>query len=84
MASHIWIGGAPAKAQIDLTTIPGDVEAGQIVNFTIGNKTLPVTLAGITLADVVSELVAAWNGSTFPEFEEITAAVGSTVGTFTL
>ncbi|WP_417390212.1 LamG-like jellyroll fold domain-containing protein [Gimesia sp.] len=84
MASHIWIGGAPAIAQIDLTTIPDDVEAGQIVNFTIGNKTLSVTLAGTTLADVVSELVAAWNTSTVPEFEEITAAVGSTAGTFTL
>lgn len=84
MASHIWIGGAPAIAQIDLTTVPSDVEAGQTVNFTIGNKTLPVVLAGTTLAEVVAELVAAWNASTIPEFFEVTAAVGSTAGTFTL
>lgn len=84
MASHIWIGGAPAIAQIDLVTVPTDVEAGQIVNFVIGNKTLPVTLAGTTQSAVVAELVAAWNASTIPEFAEITAAAGSTTGTITL
>ncbi|WP_278465791.1 LamG-like jellyroll fold domain-containing protein [Gimesia maris] len=84
MASHIWIGGAPARAQVDLTTVPTDIEVGQTVNFTIGNKTEPVVLAGTTLADVVAELVAAWNALTISEFEEITASVGSTAGTFKL
>lgn len=84
MASHIWIGGTPARAQVDLTTVPTDIEVGQTVNFTIGNKTEPVVLAGTTLAEVVAELVAAWNALTTPEFEEITAAIGSTAGTFTL
>mgnify|MGYP003133495745 FL=1 len=84
MASHIWIGGAPARAQVDLTTVPTDIEVGQTVNFTIGNKTEPVVLAGTTLADVVAELVAAWNALTTPEFAELIAAVGSTAGTFTL
>lgn len=77
MASPIWIGGAPALAQIDTVAIPTDIEAGQIVNFTIGNKTLSVTLTGATQAAVVAELVAAWNASTIPEFTEIIASVGT-------
>ena len=77
MASPIWIGGAPAKAQVETIEIPTDVEGGQIVNFTIGNKTLPVTLTGVTQAAVVAELVAAWNASTIPEFAEIIASVGT-------
>lgn len=77
MASPIWIGGAPAVAQIDTVSIPTDIEAGQIVNFTIGNKTLSVTLTGMTQAAVVAELVAAWNASTIPEFAEIIASVGT-------
>ncbi|QDU53547.1 beta strand repeat-containing protein [Gimesia panareensis] len=76
MTSHIWIGGAPAKAKVETVSIPTDVEAGQIVSFTIGNKTLEVTLTGTTQAAVVSELVAAWNASTEPEFAEITASAG--------
>ncbi|QDV21429.1 hypothetical protein Pan153_61170 [Gimesia panareensis] len=76
MTSHIWIGGAPAKAKVETVSIPTDVEAGQIVSFTIGNKTLEVTLTGTTQAAVVSELVAAWNASTEPEFAEITASEG--------
>ncbi|MEQ8852850.1 LamG-like jellyroll fold domain-containing protein [Gimesia sp.] len=77
MASPIWIGGAPAVAQIDTVSIPTDIEAGQTVNFTIGNKTLAVTLTGATQAAVVAELVAAWNASTIPEFAEIIASVGT-------
>ncbi|QDT30491.1 hypothetical protein Enr10x_58570 [Gimesia panareensis] len=76
MTSHIWIGGAPAKAKVETVSIPTDVEAGQIVSFTIGNKTLEVTLTGTTQAAVVSELVAAWNASTEPELAEITASAG--------
>ncbi|MCA9014008.1 MAG: LamG domain-containing protein [Planctomycetaceae bacterium] len=74
MASPIWIGGAPAVAQIDVVTIPTDVEAAQVISFTIGNKTLSVTLTGATAAAVATELAAAWNVSTIPEFAEITAA----------
>lgn len=77
MASPIWIGGAPAVAQIDTVAIPADIEAGQTVTFTIGNKTLSVTLTGATQSVVVAELVAAWNASTIPEFTEITASVGA-------
>ena len=77
MASPIWIGGAPAVAQIDTVAMPADIEAGQTVNFTIGNKTLSVTLAGTTQSAVVAELVAAWNASTIPEFAEIIASVGT-------
>lgn len=84
MASHIWIGGAPAVAQIDLVTFPSDVAAGQIVNLTINNKPLPVTLTTSTPAEAVTEVVTAWNASVIPEFAEITAAAGTTAGTMTL
>lgn len=77
MASPIWIGGAPAVAQIDTVAIPTDIEAGQTVTFTIGHKTLSVTLTGTTQSAVVTELMAAWNASTIPEFTEITASVGA-------
>lgn len=74
MAKPIWIGGAPAVAQIDTAIIPADVESGQTVTFSIGNKTLEVPLTGSTAAAVATELADAWNASTIPEFAEITAA----------
>ncbi|MEQ9069333.1 MAG: LamG-like jellyroll fold domain-containing protein, partial [Gimesia chilikensis] len=77
MASPIWIGGAPAVAQIDTVAIPTDIEAGQTVTFIIGYKTLSVTLTGTTQSAVVTELMAAWNASTIPEFAEIIASVGT-------
>ncbi|QDT94754.1 LamG domain-containing protein [Gimesia aquarii] len=76
MASHIWIGGAPAVAQIDSVTFPSDAAAGQIVNFVIGVKTLSVTLTGANQSEIITEVVAAWNASTIPEYAEITASVG--------
>lgn len=75
MASHIWIGGGPAIAQIDMITFPSDVAAGQVVNLVIGLKTLSVTLTGTTLSEIVTEVVAAWNASRIPEFAEVTAAI---------
>ncbi len=84
MANQIWIGGAPSVAQVDLVTLPDDIESGQVVSFTIGVQTLEVTLSETVLADIVTELVTAWNASTIPEFAEITAAAGSVAGTLTL
>lgn len=84
MASHIWIGGAPAVAQIDTITFPSDVVAGQVINMTIGLKTLSVTATGANRAAIIPEVVTAWNASTILEFAEITAASGSTTGTMTL
>ncbi|QDT41057.1 hypothetical protein Pan241w_11160 [Gimesia alba] len=76
MTSHIWIGGAPAVAQVNTITFPSDVAAGQVINFTIGLKTLSVTATGSTRAEIITEVVTAWNASTIPEFAEITASVG--------
>ncbi len=86
--SHIWIGGETAVAQVESVTIPDVVEAGQIVSFAIGVKTLSVTLAALTRNTIIDELVAAWNASTVPEFAEITAAAVSSgesyIGVITL
>ena len=84
MASHIWIGGAPAVAQVDTVTFPSDVAAGQVVNMVIGLKTLSVTLTGTTQAEIISEVVVSWNTSTIPEFSEVAAAIGSIEGTMAL
>ena len=73
MASHIWIGGAPAVAQVVSVTFPTDVEAGQIISFTLGVRTFSVTLAGTTRDLIIAEVVAAWNASVIPEIAEITA-----------
>lgn len=74
--SHMWIGGAPAVAQIDSITFPSDVAAGQVINFSIGVKTLSVTATGATQSAIITEVVAAWNASVIPEFAEVTATVG--------
>lgn len=82
---HIWIGGAPAKAQIDFIAFPSDVETGQTVSFTIGVKTLAVPLTAATQSLIIAEVVAAWNASVIPEFAEITASVGvDSLGTMNL
>lgn len=73
MDSHIWIGGAPAVAQIDAVTFPSDVAAGQIINFTIGVREFTVPLTGLTRDLIIAEVVSAWNASTIPEVTEMTA-----------
>ncbi len=73
MASHIWIGGAPAVAQVDAVTFPSDVAAGQIINFTIGVREFSITLTGLTRDLIIAEVVSAWNASTIPEVAEMTA-----------
>lgn len=75
MTDHIWVGGAPAVAQVDTITIPSDVEEGQVFTATINQKALTYTLpAGPTQTSVAAAIVAAWNASDIAEFNEITAA----------
>ncbi len=82
--SHIWIGGAPAKAQVESITFPDDVEAGQTISFAIGVKTLEVPLTASTRNDIIDEVVTAWNASTIPEVAElIVAAVKDDEGNHT-
>ncbi|MCH9725553.1 MAG: hypothetical protein K0U86_11730 [Planctomycetes bacterium] len=73
MASHIWIGGAPAVAQVESVTFPDDVEAGQIISFALGVRTFSVTLTGTTRDLIIAEVASAWNNSTIPEVAEISA-----------
>lgn len=87
--SHIWIGGAPAKAQVESITFPDDVEAGQTISFAIGVKTLEVPLTASTRDDIIDEVVTAWNASIIPEVSELTAAAlkddeGNHTGVMTL
>jgi len=85
MTDHIWIGGAPEVAQVVTVTVPDDIEAGMVIEATIGLKKLSYTvLSGATATSVAAAFVALWNASTVPHFAEITAAAGATAGTFTL
>lgn len=77
--SHMWIGGAPKRAKVESITFPDDIAAGQVVNLTVGVKTLEVTAVGSTKSEIIAEVVAAWNASSEPEFSEITASVGTDV-----
>lgn len=85
MTDHIWVGGAPAVAQVDTITIPSDVEEGQVFTATINQKALTYTFpAGPTQTSVAAAIVTAWNSSDIAEFNEITAAnSGSGVITLT-
>ena len=84
MASHIWIGGAPAVAQVDTITIPSTIESGQVFTATIGTKVISYTVpSGGTASTVAAAIVSLWNLSGIPEFEEVTAADNGD-GSFTL
>ncbi|WP_298869235.1 LamG-like jellyroll fold domain-containing protein [uncultured Gimesia sp.] len=81
MASHIWIGGAPAIAQVEYITVPSDVLNGYVCEMAIGVKTLSVEIVGTdevttTAITAAAEIIAAWNASVIPEFAEITASAG--------
>lgn len=82
MTSHIWIGGAPANAQIKTITIPSDIEPGQVVNATIGVVKFTYTVPeGATFTNAISGLVNAWNTSVIPAATEIFAVAEFTVET---
>ncbi|MFH1302325.1 MAG: hypothetical protein ABIK07_14790 [Planctomycetota bacterium] len=84
MKDLVWIGGAPAVAQVDTITLPSDIEGGQIFKATIGRKTLPYTFPdGPLRVEAVAAIVDLWNDSEIPEFAEIAAADNGD-GSFTL
>lgn len=82
MAEIIYTGDAPALAQKQRYFLSGTPGEQATVLATIGRKTLRASgtteRAGSddTLEDLIDALVAAWNSSTLPEFQEVTAAKG--------
>lgn len=72
-----WRGNAPAVAQVTRAT-PLHVGTGDVFVLTINGKSVTFTAATSTVANVTAGLVAAWNASTHPEMEEITAADATT------
>ena len=81
MATHIWRGDAPAVAQVDTVQITG-YDAATTYIIMINGKT--VSVPGTTDANgTATALAAAWNASTIPEFEEITASASTDTVTLT-
>lgn len=84
MAKIRWTGGATSTTDLWTLTLGGTWEVDDIVNLTIGNKTLAVTSGSTATATILTNITTAWNASTEPEFAEYTAAVTtSTAMTFT-
>lgn len=83
MATIFWEGGAAAIAQVDELTPGGTIEADDRFIVTVGGKSVNVAAGGTTVADVTAAVAAAWNLSTEPEHEEITALDATTHITMT-
>lgn len=87
MSTVRWLGGATASAQVSSYAFGGTWEADDVVRVTLGAKTKDFTSGSTTTATVVSNLVAAWaalSATDYPEFADLTAAVGTAPTTFTL
>lgn len=72
MATRTWLGGAAATAQVTAWVFGGTWEATDVVNVTIGTRTVSVVAGSTTLTTVVDNVFAALNLSELPEFAEIT------------
>lgn len=71
----VWIGGTPAKPQVDTVVIPGDVAADMVFIATIGSKSISYTIPeGIGAADIAGNIVDLWNDSSIAEFSQIEAS----------
>lgn len=82
MATHVWRGDAAEVAQVDSIT-PANVGIGDIFTLTINGKSVSFVATAATVANVTAGLTAAWNASTVPEHEEITATDSTTHVTLT-
>lgn len=72
MSVRTWIGGAAAVAQVTDWLFGGTWEATDVVNVTIGTRTVSVVAGSTTLTTVVDTVFAALNASELPEFAEVT------------
>lgn len=80
MATKIWRGDSPAVAQVDVLTIGGTLEVGDLLIATINGKAFSHSATSATLATAATAFAAAWNAlsaTAYPEFAEITAAATS-------
>lgn len=82
MTQKIWRGDAPAVAQVSTAT-PANVEIGDAFALTINTKAVTFVATAATPNNVCDGLAAAINGSTLPEFGEITASSANGVLTLT-
>lgn len=77
------MGSAPKVAQVTSFVFAGTWEATDVINITIGSKTLSVVAGSTTVATVVLNVLTAWNAldtpdpTAYPEFNEITASQNS-------
>ncbi len=82
MSTCKWRGDAPAVAQLQTIT-PANVAATNTFTLTCNGKTITFTATANTVANVTAGLVALLAATTIPEFQEVTAADGTTVLTLT-
>lgn len=81
--SKRWLGNAAATVDLWTVALSGTVTS-QLYSFTINAKTVAYTsTGGDTPATILAAFISAWNASTIPEFQELTAAGVGTVGAFT-
>lgn len=77
MATKRWTGNAAAVAQVTGYLFGGTWEATDIVNLTIGTKTVAVVTGSTVIATIIDTIVTAWaalSSTVYPEFAEITAS----------
>ena len=72
MGTVIWQGDAPLVAEVKTVT-PADIVISDTFTVTCNGKNIVFTASANTVVSVVNGLLALWNASTEPEFEEITA-----------
>ena len=82
MGTKKWRGDAPSVAQVNTIT-PASVTVGNQFSLTVNGKSVTFTATAATVANVTAGLTAAVAASTIPEFQEVTAADGTTVLTLT-
>jgi hypothetical protein len=82
VSTCIWWGRAKKTAQINTVT-PANVNIGNTFTITLNSKAVTVTATAATVLNVTALLVAAFNASEEPEFEEITATDSTTHVTLT-
>lgn len=76
MATKYWRGGAPAVTQVTTVTF-STYTSGQTYRLTINGKTVSFVATASTGTNVWAGLVAAWNATAQPEFQEIVASENS-------
>lgn len=79
MSTRVWLGHAPAVAQVTTITYTDTWATDDTATLTINGKSITVTLGATqTIPALLDLLIEAWNDSTIPEFAEITATEDGT------